>query len=343
MPKAKKLPSGNWRCLVFSHTDENGKRKYESFTAPTKSEAELLALQFKNSRSKSTRVKMTVKEAVKKYIDANDGTLSESTIAVYLRVLDCLKPLHHIPLDKLSSEDVQSFISTYKKGRSAKTVKNVISLLNASIKMFYPDAHLNYTLPTYVKPKIRVPLDDDIRRLYDIAPTWFKLCIVLGCQSVRRGEICAIKLKDVERIDEKTIRIHIHGDCVRGRKMEWVIKDTPKTPESDRFIYVPSSILDLIDAKEPEDYIVTMKPSTISDRCRDLCRRLNIKMTFHGTRHYYASVYAMMGVPDFATAEMGGWKHVDRTMKEIYQGVQENKKVEMLQAGSRHISGIISA
>ena len=41
MPTAKKLPSGSWRCLVYSHTEEiknpdgsiKKKRIYESFTS----------------------------------------------------------------------------------------------------------------------------------------------------------------------------------------------------------------------------------------------------------------------------------------------------------------------
>ncbi|MCI9448986.1 MAG: hypothetical protein HFE30_01870 [Clostridiales bacterium] len=40
MAKAKKLPRGSWRVLVYTVTDASGKRKYESFTAETKSEAE---------------------------------------------------------------------------------------------------------------------------------------------------------------------------------------------------------------------------------------------------------------------------------------------------------------
>ncbi len=30
MAKAKKLPSGSWRCLVYDYTDADGKRKYKS-------------------------------------------------------------------------------------------------------------------------------------------------------------------------------------------------------------------------------------------------------------------------------------------------------------------------
>ena len=39
MATAKKLKSGSWRCLVYDCM-EDGKRKYKSFTAPTKKEAE---------------------------------------------------------------------------------------------------------------------------------------------------------------------------------------------------------------------------------------------------------------------------------------------------------------
>lgn len=45
MAKAKKLPSGNWRVQLFVGVDENGKRKYESFTATTAKAAELMAAQ----------------------------------------------------------------------------------------------------------------------------------------------------------------------------------------------------------------------------------------------------------------------------------------------------------
>ncbi len=35
MAKAKQLPSGAWRVLVYDGKDANGKRIYTSFTAPT--------------------------------------------------------------------------------------------------------------------------------------------------------------------------------------------------------------------------------------------------------------------------------------------------------------------
>ena len=45
--KAKKLPSGSWRCQA----SVNGERR--SFTAPTKKEAEFLALEWQNGIKKA--------------------------------------------------------------------------------------------------------------------------------------------------------------------------------------------------------------------------------------------------------------------------------------------------
>lgn len=58
MAKAKKLPSGSWRCQVYDYTDFKGKRYYESFTAETKKEAEYLAAEFALNKKKrsSTRI-----------------------------------------------------------------------------------------------------------------------------------------------------------------------------------------------------------------------------------------------------------------------------------------------
>ena len=53
MASARKLPSGNYRVNLFIGM-ENGKRKYKSFTAPTKKEAELLAAQYNVERKEKT-------------------------------------------------------------------------------------------------------------------------------------------------------------------------------------------------------------------------------------------------------------------------------------------------
>ena len=87
MAKAKQLPSGQWRTLVYSHTDiVNGKkvRRYESFTADTKKESEFLAAQFALTKSNLEKpINLTLSEAIDCYIKEGKNVLSPTTIQGY--------------------------------------------------------------------------------------------------------------------------------------------------------------------------------------------------------------------------------------------------------------------
>lgn len=78
MPTAKKLPSGSWRCRVFSHWDigPDGKKKrvYESFTVKDpskrgKKECERLASEWSVKQIERSAASKTVQETVREYID----------------------------------------------------------------------------------------------------------------------------------------------------------------------------------------------------------------------------------------------------------------------------------
>lgn len=86
MAKAKKLPSGAWKALVYDYTDLDGKRHYESFTDDTKKEAELMAAEFAYSkRTKGRNPEMLFKEALDKYCELKSNVLSPSTLKEYNR------------------------------------------------------------------------------------------------------------------------------------------------------------------------------------------------------------------------------------------------------------------
>ena len=73
MAKAKKLPSGNYRCLACKTID--GKKINKSFTAATKKEAELLAIEWQNENS-ITDNSITLSKAVDNYIALRRNTVS---------------------------------------------------------------------------------------------------------------------------------------------------------------------------------------------------------------------------------------------------------------------------
>ena len=81
MPKAKKLPSGNWRVQLYTGKVD-GKRQYRSFTAPTKRAAECLAAEYAAGKrmDRAQGSALTLKEAINAYIDLKSHILSPSTL-----------------------------------------------------------------------------------------------------------------------------------------------------------------------------------------------------------------------------------------------------------------------
>ena len=124
MAKAKKLPSGAWRVLVYDYTDENKKRHYQSFTADTAKEANYLAAEYAlKKKSKSKPVNKTVSEAIDNYIEIKRMFFPPSTIASYKKIKrNNLQSLLNTKLSKLTQEDIQREINTEAKTLSPKTV-----------------------------------------------------------------------------------------------------------------------------------------------------------------------------------------------------------------------------
>lgn len=313
MAKAKKLPSGKWRCLVYSHT-ENGKRKYESFTASTKAEAEMLAAQFANDNERRRVSDLTVKEAVEQYINANENILSPSTIRGYRMDLKRMAPIHDNRIRKITTASIQTFISGLAKEYSPKTVKNTYALLSSSLTFCGVEKNLMIHLPTIPKRAKEAPENEQIIALYSEASPTMKRAIVLAAfHSLRRGEICALQYKDL-----KGNKLHVHSDIVRGSG-GWIHKETPKTESSNRFIYLSDAEVKIMGSGSPNDYIVPVRPSTIDKNFQTLKKHTGIDIRFHDLRGYFASIAVAMGIPDIYTSHLGGWRENSTVLKEYYQ------------------------
>jgi len=85
MAKAKKLPSGQWRTLVYDYTDLNGKRHYESFTSDTKKDSEFMAAEFSLNKKSAAKSRIVLGDAYDEYIEARNSILSPATIREYKR------------------------------------------------------------------------------------------------------------------------------------------------------------------------------------------------------------------------------------------------------------------
>ena len=326
MATAKKLPSGSWRVRVYSHTDEDGKKVYESFTAPSRREAEMKAAEWANKKARHNRSDLTVKEAIEGYINAKEGVLSPSTIRGYRTQLrNNYREIEKEPIKKLTSEKLQIFVSSLSGKVKAKSVSNIYGLLSSALKMYLPDETFRVTLPKKIKRRMDSPSNEDVQMLYKRAPAELKKCIALGAySSLRRGEICALTFSDIEGNI-----VHVTKDIVQDSNNVWHLKEIPKTAESYRDARIPKKVIELLGTGEPSEKIIKYKNPTsvtrVFTRIRD---RLGINICFHDLRHYYASIGAVLGIPDNYLSDFGGWKRGSSVMKEVYQNSMKDMSEE---------------
>ena len=323
MAKAKKLPSGNWRALVYSHTDPlTNKRKYESFTAETKKEAEFLAAEYARSQNeKSPIINLTLGIIIDRYISSKENILSPSTIRGYLRARKNMFPgLLDIQLKNLNHERIQMAVNSVAIKKSTKTIKNWHGLLSSALKMFYPSFHLNTTFPEKKTVNRPIPTDAEVKKLLKYAEgKSIEIAILLASLgSLRRSEIPVLTSDDVTDFG-----IVINKAVVRDNNNNLITKGT-KTAAGERMVPLPPEVLKKL--KDINGILVPMTPEKIYSeykKCLVACKLPDFR--FHDLRHYYASVLHALGVPDKYIMQYGGWK-TDIMLKNVYQHVLSDRE-----------------
>lgn len=340
MARAKKQPSGMWKCRVYSHTDEQGKKHYRAFTAATKAEAEQEAGKFSGSLKRAERVDLTVSEAIAGYIKAKEGVLSPSTIRGYRRMeRNNFKGISRIKIRKLTNERVQLFVSDLAKEMSAKSVKNIYGLLTASVALYLPDVTFRVTLPVIAKKKVSAPTDEQVKTLFRTATGWLKICVGLGAYAgLRRGEIAALKYGDIQ-----DGMIHIHADMVQDSKGKYHYKEIPKTTDSIRSVPLQPEVAEIIGEGDPNAFIIDRYTGSITAMFEDLRDSLGFTdIRFHDLRAYYATKCAYAGAIDLYTAMTGGWSKSSGTMKRYYQREMDEMTEKYAAIIISHFSDILS-
>ena len=326
MATAKKTPSGKYRVRIFDYTDENGKKVYRSFTAPTKKEAELLAAKYKTGAMHADELQ-TVAQCVEEYIQLKKAVLSPATVRNYKqlkRALDTEYPnFAKRTIRSLTQKDVQGFISMLADKKSPKTVRNYHGLLTASSEKI---RGFKITLPQMVQYAPSIPTEAQIKTLLDyvkIDDKELEIPVMLASSCMmRRGEICGLSMNDV---NFKNKTIHIRHSVVIDEDCEWVSK-APKTVKSDRIIKVPDFVLEAI---KKQGYITTYNPTMITGhfkRALEACGLPHFR--FHDLRHYCASMYHFQGVPMSYVQKYGGWSTMS-TLVKIYQHTLKDKEDEV--------------
>lgn len=306
--KIEKLPSGSYRIRKMY----KGKMHTVIFDCkPTQKEA-MQAMASELDKVQEKHSSMTFKAACDQYIEAKRNILSPSTIRGYHTII------RQIPdaflsenVHDITALDVQTEVNRISKKCSPKTVRNHHGFISAVLGTFRPNLKLNTTLPQKVKNEPYTPSQEDVKRiLAAIKDTPYEIPIILACYGMRRSEICALTLEDIDGDI-----IQINKAKVPNENRDWTIKNT-KTFSSTRRIIIPTIISEKI---QKRGYIYNGNPDSITRFLSKVERELNIPhFSLHKLRHYFASEMSALGIPEADILQLGGWE-TDYIMKSVYR------------------------
>lgn len=326
----EKLPSGSYRAKMM----KNGKTYRITYNyKPSKKEAESDLYKLMNKAFDSVNGGTTFEQAAKSYVDMKRNVLSPNTVRDYSLMPGRLsKWFVNIPIDEITQIEINKQINELSEKLSPKTVRNYHGFISAVIATFRPQMKIYTTLPQNRKNEPYIPSDKEIKSiLKELSGTEFYIPFVLGCYGLRRGEICALTVDDIEGNV-----VHIRKALAIDENRNKVEKAT-KTTESERDIMIPDDIADMI---RQQGYVYNGHPNSISKHISAVEKKLGMPhFTLHKLRHYFAS--KMLTITDIKTVQaLGGWK-TDNVLKTVYahslKEEQEKAKREAVEKLSKSI------
>ena len=320
--RLRKMYKGVTYTLIYDHDHK-----------PTEKEL-TQALAAEMDKTQVKKEQMTFRTAAQSYIDLKRNILSPSTIREYAGNINRLSDgFTDKRITDITALDVQKEINNLAKNKSPKTVRNYHGFISAVLGTFCPNTIINTTLPQKLKIEPYIPSDEDVKNIItDVKDTAFEIPIMLACFGMRRSEICALTLED---IDGNTVKIN--KALVKSADNEWVIKTT-KTTDSTREIWIPDELADMIRA---QGYVYKGHPNSVSKHMNSVQDKLNIpRFSLHKLRHYYASTAHAKGVPTRYIMDAGGWKS-ETVLNNIYSHALKDKKIEMQKITGEHLQNIL--
>ncbi len=297
---------------------DSSKKKQIRITAPTKRELKQKINDFVLLKREPTR--MTLKSAIAEYIELKAPVLSASTIRGYKSMLTRFEPYNNLILTNITDALAQEMISSWSKELSPKSVRNHYSLLKGALKL--QGINVSATLPKRLKSSLNTPSDSDIKSLLEyFKDTEMETILLLAIYvPMRRGEICALNYEDI-----KDGKVSITKSMVYTGN-SYIIKNSPKTFAGYRTVELPEVILNKIGTGTGR--IFSLNVDNVSHHFSRAVKKLGIQhIRFHDLRHYAASYFHSLGIPDKYIIKRGGWEN-EAFMKRIYQGTIEEREKE---------------
>ena len=309
VPAPRKLPSGTF----YGRLTVSGERVSVSAATEEEYYAKARAVKAGLIETKKAAPKITLGDAIDRYVKANDLVLSPSTVNAY-KSYRKTRFLPYMDMD-ISSIPYQKMVNEECKDLSAKTVHNAWRLVTASLR--YAGVE---------QPQINLPKKPKAERQwldYQQIETFlsaihgkpYEIGALLALHGLRRSELLHLTAEDIDL--EKEI-IHVRGASVVGEKNTLVEKKTNKNATSTRDVHIlVDRLSELVKGKTGR--LVTTNPTTLYGLVNGLCEKHGLPTVgVHGLRHSYISLCFHLGWNIQTVMREGGYSTTD-TVNDVYR------------------------
>lgn len=322
------------KLVVTRGSGKTRERKVKRITYTSKKDAKRQYDEFVLSVSFAVNENMTVKELLDWYVDRlKESGGKETTVQGYKCAARAISDkIGKRKAAELELRDMDSFIRKQQKTYSPKTIKNQVSLLNASYKDAIRRGFMKHnpceyaTIPRQKKPNIQILSDAEIasftKALESEDLDFRVMCeLALFC-GLRRSEIRGLLHSDIS--DTVTI------SKVRHTINKVDIVETPKTASSNRTLAVPAFIQAHVEQLKKEqksrpangNYLIQdgfgepVSEWWIRDHMDKFISGNKLPhVTMHGLRHTCASMLIAKGVPIADVSAQLGHSSIDITLR----------------------------
>lgn len=314
---------GRWEGRIVIGYDEKGLPKTKNVLAKTKTECV--------SKLKALResLEAPAPEAPKPSISLGDwldhwyqaykkANLRSNTQMSYERRIyqHIIPALGRIPLDKLTTRDIQQFYTNLKKsgrlirtelygaGLSDQTVRGIHTTLHAALgkaveeKLIFRNPADSCKLPPAKSREMKVLAPDEIQRLLIQAREdgCYELLLLELATGLRRGEVLALQWRDLN-LRTGALRVERQVHRVTGE----LVVSSPKTKAGNRTVILPAPVLKVFKAYQKTVHSRWMFPSPVKEdspldpaavrkRLQTILERAECKrLRFHDLRHTFAT------------------------------------------------------
>ena len=252
------------------------------------------------------------------YQDDKKPNLRPNTQMSYERRIyqHIIPALGQIPLNKLTTGDIQQFYTQakqggrllrtelYGEGLSDQTIRGIHTTLHGALKQAVKE-HLitrnpadGCKLPSAKAREMQVLTPEEIQRLLIQAREdgCYELLLLELSTGLRRGEICALQWDDLN-FNTGALRVDRQVHRVRGE----LVVSQPKTKASNRSVVLPAPVLSVLEAyhktsssrwmfPSPVKEDSPMDPAAVRKRLSTVLERADCKhIRFHDLRHTFAT------------------------------------------------------